>query len=395
MTNDTEVLIVGGGLMGCSIAYHLSDKKVGVTLLERNAQPGQETTARSGAIIRAHYGVPELVSLAKESNDRFLQFTDEIGKECGFVQCGYVVLVDEIDVPVLKANTAMQKGLGANVSLLRPCDISEIAPSVITDDVALASYEPLGGYANPSKTVTAYATRAAELGAKFRYSTMVDSATRTMSGWKVKLSDGETISCDHVVISTGNWSQKLGARFGAALPVAPVRAQIVVMDRPNGGRHMPVVSDLINLAYFREEGETGMWIGSSDMSDLQEKLDVPEGFNETADTYAIEKASKNAGLRFKNLPGEYPENVQRAFTGLYETTPDWQPIIDSLPGNLHIAVGFSGHGFKLAPSVGEIVTSAVIGDPSRKEVEIFGLSRFTEGRPIKSQNTYQRARFLR
>ena len=179
MTKNTDVLVVGGGLMGCSIAYQLASRGVLTTLIERNSEPGKETTARSGAIIRAHYGVPELVALAKESNDYFLRFEDEVGAPCGFVQCGYVVLVDESDAVVLKANTAMQKEIGANVNLLRPCDVSEIAPSVKTDDIALASYEPLGGYANPSLTVASFAKRAAELGATFIYSATPVSAART------------------------------------------------------------------------------------------------------------------------------------------------------------------------------------------------------------------------
>jgi glycine/D-amino acid oxidase-like deaminating enzyme len=124
-------------------------------------------------------------------------------------------------------------------------------------------------------------------------------------------------------------------------------------------------------------------------------LEVPDGFNEVADSVSIEKAYEKASLRFNDIPKTYPENIQRSFAGLYETTPDWQPIIDDLPGNIHIAVGFSGHGFKLAPSVGEIITSAVLAEPARKEIEIFGLSRFANDKPIKSQRTYQRARFLR
>jgi sarcosine oxidase subunit beta len=395
MTVNTDVLVIGGGLMGCSIAYHLSSIGITTTVVEKNAKPGLETTARSGAIIRAHYGVPQLVALAKEANDHFLRFNDEVGMDCGFVQCGYAVLVDEYDVAALKVNTAMQRDHGVDVSLLKSSDLAEIAPSVKIDDVALVSYEPLGGYANPSKTVNAYATRAQELGAHFLYNSPVVSASVSESGWEVTTSIGETISCEHVVIATGNWSQKIGTLFGLALPVAPVRAQIVVLDRPGKGRHMPVVSDLINLAYFREEGETGMWIGSSDMCDLQDQLERPEGFNEDVSTYAIEKASKNASLRFKDLPSEFPLNVQRSFAGLYETTPDWQPIIDNLPGKLHVAVGFSGHGFKLAPAIGEAVADTISSGFVRSEVEVFRLARFAEGNSIKSKYPYQRARFLR
>ncbi len=395
MTITTDALIIGGGLMGCSIAFQLAERNISTLLVERNALPGKETTARSGAIIRAHYGVPELVKLAQAANLRYLRFEDEVGESCGFTQCGYIVLVDDGDVSVLKANTAMHRDFGVDVSLIPPSGIGDIVPTIMTDDVALASYEPLGGYANPSMTVGAYAKRAEQLGAKFRYNSTIESAKLVGSGWEIVLANGEQVSSEHVILATGNWSQGVGKHFHIDLPVSPIRAQIVVTDRPGNGEHMPVVSDLINLAYFREEGEGGMWIGSSDMSDLQEKLPIPDGFNEKADIAAIEKAVQKAKLRFKSLPGVYPSNVQRAFTGLYETTPDWQPIIDQLPGNIHVAVGFSGHGFKLAPVIGDIVADAVAGKPTNQEVDIFRLSRFAEGKQIKSQHSYQRARFLR
>ncbi len=118
MADTADILVVGGGLMGCATAYFLALAGARVTVAERCSAPGMETTARSGAIIRAHYGVPALVALALEANKRFLRFDDEVGLPCGFVQSGYTVLVDEADERTLRAATEMHQSLGAQVSLL-------------------------------------------------------------------------------------------------------------------------------------------------------------------------------------------------------------------------------------------------------------------------------------
>ena len=392
----TDVLVIGGGLMGCSTAYHLAQSGAKVTLAERRAEPGLETTARSGAIIRAHYGVPALVTLALEANKRFQRFEDEVGLPCGFVQSGYSVLVDEADEATLREMVAMHRSLGVNVSLLAPSDLQALVPAVKTDEVALAAYEPEGGYASPALTVNAYAGRAEALGAKMCFGQPVTAAERDGSGWRVTLGSGETISAGQVVLCTGNWARPVGTLFGLDLPVAAMRAQIVVLERPSTFAGVfPVVSDLVNLAYFRTDGENGMWVGSSDQADLQEFLPHPEDFDETVAAQTVVDARRKAALRFSGMNDGDKGGVIRTFSGLYETTPDWQPVMDSFGDGLHAAVGFSGHGFKLSPVVGEAMAARALGQPDPFDISLFTLDRFAEERPIRSQYPYQRAKFLR
>lgn len=396
MPVTADVLVVGGGLMGCATAYYLAQAGARVVVAERRHAPGQETTARSGAIIRAHYGVPALVTLAVEAGRRFLRFDDEVGQSCGFVPSGYTVLVDADDEPALRAATAMHQQLGAHAVLLGPSEMQALVPSLRVDDVALASYEPEGGYASPALTVAAYAARAAQLGADMRFGCSVVAAVPTGGGWQVSLDDGATISAGQVVLCTGNWSRPVGALFGVPLPVTPVRAQIVVLERPAPYAGLfPVVSDLVNLAYFRADDADGMWVGSSDQADLQEALPAPEDFDESAGASAVSDARRKASARFSDMSADDKGGVQRAFAGLYETTPDWQPIMDSFGGNLHAAVGFSGHGFKLSPVVGEIMACRALGRPDPFDISLFTLARFAEERPIRSSYPYQRAKFLR
>ncbi len=392
-----DVLIVGGGLMGCATAYYLAQAGAKTTLIERQPAPGTETTARSGAIIRAHYGVPALVALALEANRRYAQFHEEVGEPCGFVQAGYSVLVDEADAQNLRDITAMHQSLGVNAELLTPDALKEIVPAVKVEDAALAAYEPDGGFASPALTVAAYAARAKELGADMRYSVSVAGAKTEDAGWRVSLSTGETVSAGQVVLCTGNWSRPIGGLFGLELPVTPARAQIVVLERPAPFEGVfPVVSDLINLAYFRADGEDGMWVGSSDNADLQDYLSAPDGYDEGVGARAVADARRKAALRFDGMAETGDKGgVQRAFSGLYETTPDWQPVIDSFGGTLHAAAGFSGHGFKLAPVVGEAMAARALGRSDPFDISLFTLSRFAEDRLIRSSYPYQRAKFLR
>jgi len=396
MPETTDVLVIGGGLMGCSTAYHLARQGVKTTLVERRSRPGEETTARSGAIIRAHYGVPALVPLALEANRRYARFEDEVGAPCGFVRSGYSVLVDAEDESNLRGAVAMHQSCGVNVSLISPDDLKAIVPAVKTDGVALVAWEPDGGYASPAQTVAAYAGQAGRLGADLRFDCPVTSAAPEGTGWRVILGDGTAIAAGQVVLCTGNWSRPVGALFGLDLPVTPVRAQIVVLERPESFAGVfPVVSDLIHLAYFRADGAGGMWVGSSDSADLTEALAQPDGFDEGVGAAAISDARRKAALRFEGLDDGDKGGVQRAFSGLYETTPDWQPVMDSFGDGLHAAVGFSGHGFKLAPVVGEAMAARALGRPDPFDISLFALSRFAEGRPIRSSHPYQRAKFLR
>lgn len=378
--------------MGCASAFYAAKSGLKVAVVEKNALPGRETTARSGAIIRAHYGVPELVEISIEANHRFANWAEEIGGDAGFTRCGYSVLVDENDAQTLRKNVEMHQKLGAKVSLLSPDELKALVSNLKIHDANLAALESDGGFALPAQTIRSLHENATKLGAQFFFDSLVVGAKKCGKSHEISLQNGETVFAHQIGICTGNWSREVGKLFDLELPVVPVRAQIAVLERPASFRgSFPVVSDLINLAYFRMDGEAAMWIGSSDMSDLQEQLNAPENFNENADENALESAKMKAKRRFEGL-----ENAQiaRSFCGLYEATPDWQPIIDSFE-NVHVAVGFSGHGFKLAPVIGEEMAHRARGEKSPFPTQIFDLARFGENRPIKSRHVYQRARFLR
>ncbi len=397
---NCDVLVIGAGLMGCASALELSKRGCRVVVAERTSAPGTETTAKSGAIIRAHYGVPELVEMALEANKRFQNFGELFGGDAGWNPCGYAVLVANDDVATLHSNIKMHQQLGVEVELLEPATFRAMAPNVKTSDVALVAYEKNGGYASPAKTVQSFAEAATKNGAQFKFNAPVIGAEAHGDGWQIELGDGTSLSCGQVVICTGNWSRGVGELFGLELPVVPMRAQIVVVERPTSfNGNFPIVSDLINLAYFRSDGERGMWVGSSDSADLQDFQAVPVQnssiqYDPEVGVKAINDAKTKAALRFEGIDALDKGGVERAFCGLYETTPDWQPIIDSFE-TVHVAVGFSGHGFKLATVMGEEMACRIEGSDSPFPTQIFDLARFDDGRLIASKYKYERAKFLR
>ena len=386
--------------MGCATALELARRGHSVIVAERGHAPGTETTAKSGAIIRAHYGVPELVEMALEANKRFENFGELFGGDAGFVPCGYAVLVDEADTETLRRNIGMHRELGVEVELLAPDALKQIAPAVRVDGVALVAYEPHGGYACPAQTVRSLWQNAEGAGARFLFESPVVGAKARGEGWEITLANGDQIGCHQVVLCTGNWSRGVGEMFGLELPVVPMRAQIVVLERPQSFRGVfPIISDLINLAYFRADGEAGMWVGSSDSADLQDFQPHPIGHgaiqhDPETQAHAVEAAKWKAARRFEKMDAGDKGGVQRAFCGLYETTPDWQPIIDSFE-TVHVAVGFSGHGFKLATVMGQEMACRVEGERSPFPTQIFDAARFGDGRAVASKWKYERAKFLR
>jgi glycine/D-amino acid oxidase-like deaminating enzyme len=273
--------------------------------------------------------VPELVALALEANRRYISGGED-GLDFGFKQCGYACWWMKTTAMCCSPTWRCTATWAVTYRLLQAHELQDMVPALKTHDVSAVAYEPKGGYADPLQTVKVYADAARRKGTTLCFGATVIGAQKFGDEWRIELQNGDTISAAQVVLCTGNWSQGVGALLGLKLPVAPVRAQITVMQRPPQWQgSFPVISDLVNLAYFRVEGESGMWVGSSDMSDLQEQLPAPEGFNEAADEAAIEAARHKTALRFEGFDTNDKADVQRAFCGLYETTPDWQPIIDS------------------------------------------------------------------
>jgi sarcosine oxidase subunit beta len=380
-------VVIGGGLIGLSVARALAERGIAdVLVLERHQLAGGGTGKSSG-IVRAHYGVPSIAAMAWRSQPVF----EELGAEVGFRQVGYTVIVGEENVHPLTANTAMHQGLGIDVELIDTDRLASLWPMLNVDDVALASYEPRGGFADASQLALHYGRRARDRGARIRQHTPV--ARILTEGDKVtgvELDGGEVVDTDLVIVASGWWSAKLLADLGIDFPVEAYRSELLVVDAGVPLPDLPVVSDLVSLQYCRLEGQGQFLVGNSDHADFGAKLVDPDKYSNIAGEASIHNYAEKLIHRFPGFPDP---SVTHSYAGVYDVPPDWNPVIGPVGGidGLILCAGFAGHGFKISPAVGDLVADLVIeGDSTDADIPArdFRLERFAEGEHLSSLHPY-------
>jgi len=386
-TRCVKTVIIGGGLIGLSVARALAERGTSdVLVLERHQLAGGGTGKSSG-IVRTHYGVPSIAAMAWRS----LPVFEQLGAEVGFRQTGYCVLVGEENVEPLKANTAMHQGLGVDVDLIDPDQLQSLWPMMNVDDVALASYEPRGGFADATQLALHFGQRARQHGARIRQRAPV-ARIRT-SGDRVtgvELDGGEVVEADLVICATGWWTRSLAETLGIDLPMEAYRSELLVVDAGEPLPDLPVVSDLVSLQYCRVEGAGQFLVGNSDHSDFQKKLVDPDDYSNVAGEASILAYAEKVMHRFPGFPDP---SVTHSYAGVYDVLPDWNPVIAPVDGleGLILCAGFAGHGFKISPAVGDLVADLVLeGDSTDPAIPAsdFRLERFAEGRPLVSSHPY-------
>jgi sarcosine oxidase, subunit beta len=382
MTETSDILIIGGGVMGASIAYHLAKQGSGrILLLERQAI-GSGTTGRSGAIVRQHYSNDFTIRMAKESLRVFQQFDDRVGGDCGFLPTGMIVTVDQQGVDVLRANVTMQQEQGVDTRLISADEISDAAPGYNGEGVALACYEPETGVADPMATTYCFAQRARAYGATIREGATVTHILKQggrVTG--VRTVEGD-ISAPIVVLAANVWSRRLAQQLGINLPLTPTRHPMLALRRPNdfGGRQglHAVGLDLIRNIYLRPDVGGITLVGST-----ENVLTASD-----PDHYA-QGLSEEEIAHFRILAGQTIPALVRAvprgcWAGIYDDTLDFHPILDRLASyeGLYCTVGFSGHGFKLSPVVGQWMAQYILTGDKPADMEHFAFERFTQGNEI-------------
>lgn len=390
----TKAVVIGGGLIGLSIARALTQRGLtDVVVLERHQLAGGGTGKSSG-IVRTHYGVPSIAAMAWRS----LPLFEKLGAEVGFRQTGYCVLVGPENVEALEANTAMHQGLGVEVELIDQQRLKELWPMMNVDDVALASYEPRGGFADATQLALYFGHQAREHGARIRQNTAVERILvedGKVTG--VELGDGEVIEADVVITAAGWWSKRLMADVGVDFPVEGYRSELLIVDAGERLPDLPVISDLVSLQYCRVEGSGQFLVGNSDHEDFQRKFVDPDNYSNIAGDASVEKYAEKLIHRFPGFPDP---SVTHTYAGVYDVPPDWNPVIAPVRGieGLVLCAGFAGHGFKISPAVGELVADLVIeGDSTDPDIPAadFRLERFAEGKPLTSQHPYAGAGEMR
>jgi glycine/D-amino acid oxidase-like deaminating enzyme len=401
MTAGATVVVIGGGVEGLSTARALVERGVAdVTVVERETI-GSGGTAKSSSIVRCHYGVPSLAAMAWRSVPVITHAREILGDDAGFRPSGYLVGVGENNVEPLRANVAMQQALGIDVELIGADRAAELWPVANMEDFAAFAYEPQGGYADAYLSAQAFAGAARRGGARIRQQTPV-AAIEATPGERVtgvRLADGARVGADVVVVAAGPWSTALVAPLGVDLPIRAQRAQILLIDPGAPLGVVPVLSDLVSLQYVRGEGDVEGGRGRllhGDSDHRQPEWADPDTYADRADDDYLTDAIPKLEHRFPKLAAPA---LSASYAGCYDTTPDYNPVIGpaSVEG-LYLCAGFSGHGFKISPAVGELMADVICDGASRhREIDHrdFRLERFAEGRPLLAPHPYAGAGEMR
>ena len=377
-----DAVVIGAGINGAATAYNLVRRGMKrVVLLDRHVIAAGGT-GKSAAIVRQHYSTPQLAAMVKRSVDIFADFDEVIGGDAGYVACGWAFLVPDYVSDGFVQNLAMQQRLGIDTGEISKDELLAIEPRLQLDDVHRIAYEPGSGYADPIATTHAYVHRFRELGGDLRQMTTATGLTVAGGAVKAVQIGEDQIATDIVVNAAGPWAGRVAAWAGVHLPIEITREQEVVIETAAcGGPPKLAFSDMAQAVYYRPDGATRTLFGRG-YPKQYEHVEA-DSYNESADNDFIVEA--HARL-IRRIPSFKDAIFIRAFAGLYDVTPDWHPIlgvVDHVRG-LHLCAGFSGHGFKIGPAIGEVMADLIMSGQSSIDVSTLGPGRFANNELVAS-----------
>jgi sarcosine oxidase subunit beta len=368
LPKSASVVIVGGGVIGTSAAFHLAEAGADVVLIERAAL-GSGSTSKAAGGVRTQFSDVLNIEIAKRSLDAFRDFGRRPGWEIDLKQVGYLfVLARPSDVEEFARSVALQNQLGLDSRILTAGETRTLCPLLAGDDVLAGAFSPRDGHAAPEGVVQGYAFAARAHGAHIRVGCEV-LEVRTERGQiaDVLTSDG-VVRTPTVICAAGAWSRACGAMVGVELPVTPVRRQILFTEAIDGlPADLPMTIDFETSFYFHREGP-GLLMGMSDPGEAP-------GFGvETSDEWipGLMDVVRRRAPRIADV------GIRGGWAGLYEMTPDHNAIIGEAAGvsRFLYATGFSGHGFLQGPAVGEILRDMVLRRPTFVDVSPLSVERF-------------------
>jgi glycine/D-amino acid oxidase-like deaminating enzyme len=385
MVETAEVVVVGGGVNGASIACALAARGVRrVTLLEKTAL-ASGASGRSSALVRMHYTNEWDARLAWASFPVFRHWPEIMGGPPVFTRTGFLTVVGPEHVEHLRKNVEMLRGIGIDTVALSPSEVRALQPFMTVDDVGAAAYEPESGYASPADVVEGFRRRARELGARIVEGRPVAAITRHESRVTGVETTAGPIESPVVVVSAGAWALPLCRGIGLDLPARTKAIDTVLVTRPPELRepHM-VVIDTIQATYFRPESGILTIVGVPCFD-----YDVdPDRLGTGLPPHA---APEGARILTHRIPAMERATLARGFRAFDLYSADRHAILDRVEGldGLYLATAFSGSGFKIAPAVGTCMAELIV-DGAAKTVDIrpFGLRRFAEGRPLEGPYPY-------
>jgi len=359
VSNDTaEVVIIGAGIIGASVAYHLAIRGcTDVLILEKAEAPITGSTAFSAGGVRHQFAREVNIRLSKYSIERIKNFSEEVGGHADLRQTGYLFLINKEDTwAQYQEQVQLQRDLGIQVDLLKPQDVLEYVPGTRLDDILGATFGAEDGFCDPHGIASGYLKRARELGVRLALSTpVIDAKINGDHSMAVKTPDG-LVSAKFVVNACGAWSGQVASLFGVDLPVQPYRRNAYMTE------HFPQFPDPIPLTF---DVGTGFWVrkeGDGLLFGMANPTDAP-GVNLNVDwDWLLEVLG--AGIDRFPLLEEARLAKKRCWAGLYEISPDHMPILGRHPEMLNYlhASGFSGHGVMHSPATGMLIAEEILDD---------------------------------
>ena len=379
--SSAQIVVIGGGVMGASTAYHLALRGVrDVVLLESQPFFGQGATGKCAGGIRYQFSTAVNVRLSLLSLPMLSRFEEETGQPIDLRYPGYMLLATtEDNVAEFQRNVALQHSLGVPTEWMTGDEVRRRVPQLAADDVLAATYNPGDGLADPNGVVAGYISAGRRLGVQ-AFNDAPVTGIEVENGRVVAVTTPlGRITCETVVNAAGPWAALIGDMAGVPLPIKPVRRQMLTTGPlPKLPPDFPFVIDFARSLYFHREGE-GLLTGMSNPSQAP-------GFDESVDD-DWELTHLEAAV--ERLPLLADARLQAHWAGLYEVTPDAHPIIGSVPGreNFVVVAGFSGHGFMHGPIAGQLVSEIILdGRAHTLDIAELGYERFADGRLIREYN---------
>ncbi len=369
---SAEVVIIGGGVIGTSCAFHLAEAGVGdVVLIERDSL-GAGSTSKAVGGVRSSFTSRANIEMGLRSLQAYSEFPERPGQDIDLRRVGYLYLISRPeDVAAFESGVALQNALGVRSRMIEAAEAKRLSPLIDTGGLLAAAWSPQDGTASPESVVLGYATGARRHGAVLCTGVTVTGIDVDAGEVTVVRTDAGTIRTGVVVCAAGAWSAQIGAMVGVDLPVTPYRRQVVFTEPiPQLPDPLPMTIDFPSTFYFHREGR-GLVLGFSDPEERP-------GFNLEYQTE--DWLPRLFALVERRAPSILDAGLTTGWAGLYEITPDHNQIIgeDGEVSRFLYATGFSGHGFLMGPAVGEIIRDLYLGRSPFLDISGFGVHRFSD-----------------
>ena len=383
MAEAADVIIIGAGIHGASLAFHLAERGVRATVLEK-ATVAAGATGRSSGMVRMHYDVEADARLAWRSWAYFNDWAERVGGDSGFNDVGFLQMVPPEEMVALEANVAMQRRIGIVTGIVDATEVRRLLPGIDIGDDQLAAFEPHSGFADPTSSTTSLMASAVDRGAHLVQRCAV-TGVRVESDrvLGVATTRGD-FDAPIVVNAAGAWAGRVAEMVGLDVPIGVWRHDVAYVQRPpDVGRHIGFI-DFANLFYSRPEGEFLTLVALEDGNPMDGD---PDAAVDNAAPGFIERAAERIVRR---LPPFARAGLHSAHSGQDGITPDQHPVIGPAgPEGFWLDCGYSGTGFKIAPAVGASLAQLIVEGPAANDdLAIYRHARFAEGKPIVGQHPY-------